>query len=322
MLTHDHVLEVHGATLEAGLTRDSLLSGLSPAFVASIPRVSTPAGQLLKDLETLCQAGMLLDGTVPLRTWLLNAEHLAGPRRQAAVFRRVLEALVVPAGPAAPPAGVEGLAARPAPTARVLAPATILFLGANPSDTTRLALGKEVREIEQRLRSAELRDAFKVEQAWAVRAADLQECLLRHRPAIVHFSGHGSAAGELLLEDQTGTARPMGNAALAGLFRILRRNIRAVVLNACFSEAQARVIAEHIDCVVGMTTAVKDTSAIAFAGAFYQALGFGESVQTAFDLGCNQIDMLGLAQADAPRLVCRVGVDAGAVLLHQGAAAA
>ena len=56
------------------------------------------------------------------------------------------------------------------------------------------------------------------------------------------------------------------------------------------------MIAEHIDCVVGMTTSVKDTSAIAFAGAFYQALGFGESVQTAFDLGCNQIDMLGLAQ--------------------------
>ena len=52
------------------------------------------------------------------------------------------------------------------------------------------------------------RDKFVVEQEWAVRVADLQGSLLRHRPAIVHFSGHGSQAGEIILEDQAGHGQP------------------------------------------------------------------------------------------------------------------
>jgi hypothetical protein len=185
---------------------------------------------------------------------------------------------------------------------------TILFLAANPSDTTRLALDREVREIQQRLRSAKLRDAFRIQQEWAVRASDLQDCLLRHRPTLIHFSGHGSSSGQLVLEGDTGNATAVSIAALANLFRILRRNIRCVLLNACFSNAQARAIAEYVDCVVGMTTAVGDSSAITFAGAFYQALGYGEDVQTAFELGCNQIDLTGLGQADVPRLILRDSV--------------
>ncbi|WP_437907983.1 CHAT domain-containing protein [Sorangium sp. So ce327] len=186
--------------------------------------------------------------------------------------------------------------------------ATILFLSANPSGTTRLALDHEVREIEQRLRASELRGAFRLEQAWATRASDLQECLLRHRPTIVHFSGHGNSSGELLLEDEAGRAVPVQASAIATLFRVLRRDIRCVLLNACFSETQARAIAEHIECVIGMTIAVDDRSAIAFAGAFYQALGYGEDVKSAFELGCNQIGLTGLAQSDVPRLVVRDGV--------------
>lgn len=184
-------------------------------------------------------------------------------------------------------------------------PATILFLGANPSDTTRVALDREVREIGERLRGSLHRDVFQIQQEWAVRATDLQERLLRHHPAIVHFSGHGSRAGELIFEDDTNHAKSVTKEALSNLFRTLGRNVRCVILNACFSEDQARAIAQHVDCVIGMTTAVADTSAITFAGAFYQALGYGKSVQTAFELGCGQIDLAGLADADVPKLIER-----------------
>jgi hypothetical protein len=203
------------------------------------------------------------------------------------------------------------------PQVSTTAPATILFLGANPSDTARIALDQEMREIDQRLRLAELRDAFRLEQAWAVRSRDLQACLLRYRPTIVHYRGHGGAAGGLVMEDEGGCAMTVGTAALADLFRILGRDIRCVVLSACFSEPQARAIAENVECVVGMTDALHDSSAIAFAGAFYQGLGYGESVGVAFELGKNQIDMAGLSQADVPRLVCRTGVDADSVFLHR-----
>lgn len=56
----------------------------------------------------------------------------------------------------------------------VTRPATILFLGANPSGTTRLALDREVREIGERLRGSQHRDAFRIQQEWAVRATDLR----------------------------------------------------------------------------------------------------------------------------------------------------
>lgn len=192
-------------------------------------------------------------------------------------------------------------------------PVTILVLAANPSNTARLGIDREVREIDQRLRCSEQRDAFRVEQAWAVRIADLQACLLRHQPTIVHFSGHGSAAGELLFEDEVGGAAAASPAALARLFEVLGADVRCVVLNACFSEAQARVIACHVDSVVGMSRAIRDEDAIAFAGSFYQALGYGKDLQAAFDLGCQQTDLRRLAHADVPRLFVRPGLQARAV---------
>jgi hypothetical protein len=169
-------------------------------------------------------------------------------------------------------------------------PIKILFLAANPTDTSRLRLDQEIRSIDQALRQAEFRDKFDVEQHWAVRVVDLQGYLLRHKPDIVHFSGHGTAANEIILEDNQGKSQPVSTRALGQLFSVLKDNIRCVVLNACYSERQAQAIAAHIDCVIGMSKAIGDSAAVSFAEAFYQALGYGRDVKAAFDLGCLQID--------------------------------
>jgi hypothetical protein len=78
-----------------------------------------------------------------------------------------------------------------------------------------------------------------------------------------------------------------------------------VVLNACYSQQQAKAIAEHIDCVIGMSEAIGDSAAISFATAFYQALAYGKDVQTAFELGCNQVDLERLNQQDIPKLLAK-----------------
>ena len=132
----------------------------------------------------------------------------------------------------------------------------ILFLAANPSDTTRLRLDKESRVIDQAIRQAEFRDNFEIVQHWAVRVSDLQSLLLRHKPDILHFSGHGSSKNEIVLEDINGKSHSVSIRALKQLFSILKDNIRCVVLNACYSEPQAQVIAQYIDCVIGMSTAI------------------------------------------------------------------
>lgn len=195
------------------------------------------------------------------------------------------------------------------PAARPAAPSAIkiLFLAANPRGTSQLRLDEEVRAIDQALRMAEFRDRFDLIQHWAVRVSDLQALLLRCQPHIVHFSGHGSERSEIVLEDAQGGPKPVPSRALAGLFAALKDNIRCVVLNACYSKAQAQAIAQEIECVVGMSKAIGDEAAISFAFSFYQALGYGRSVQTAFDLGCSQIGLEDLREENTPKLIARLG---------------
>lgn len=181
----------------------------------------------------------------------------------------------------------------------------ILFLTANPEDASRLKLDEEIRAIKQALRQSDFRDKFDIEQQEAVRVSDLQGYLLQHKSVIVHFSGHGSAAGEIVLEDEAGESHPVSSRALGRLFDELKDDIRCVVLNACYSEKQAQAIAEHIDCVIGMSQEIGDAAALKFATAFYQALGYGRDVKTAFDLGCAQIDLEGLNEQDTPKLLAK-----------------
>src|SRR5919199_1270105 len=105
-------------------------------------------------------------------------------------------------------------------------------------ETKRLRVDEEVRTIDERLRAAQFRDRFELIQAWAVRHTDLSGYLLRYQPHIVHFSGHGSHEGQIILEDRVGNARPVSPSAIGGLFRALKDNVRCVVLNSCFSALQ------------------------------------------------------------------------------------
>jgi hypothetical protein len=84
-------------------------------------------------------------------------------------------------------------------------------------------------------------------------------------------------------------------------------------LHACYSGAQAEAVAEHVDCVVGTTRAIEDRSALSFAGGFYRALGYGRSIQSAFDLGRNEIDLARQNDDGVLQLHTRSGVDADTV---------
>lgn len=180
-------------------------------------------------------------------------------------------------------------------------PIKILFLAANPLDMVRLQTGEEMRAIDQALRQAEYR-TFELALGPAVRIEDLQELLLRHRPDILHFSGHGIATKEIILHNAQGTSVAVAGAALGRLFRVLKDNLRCIVLNACYTADNAAGLAQVIDCVVGIEDVISDNASIQFATAFYRALGYGRSVQEAFELGQVQIELAGLGQAEALHL--------------------
>lgn len=180
---------------------------------------------------------------------------------------------------------------------------TILFLAADPSDATRLRLGEESREIQEKLRLAISRDLFTFDQRWSVRPQDLTQALIDVRPRIVHFAGHGTSTGALCLEDQLGRVRPVNSDDLAALFELVADQVECVVLNACYSEMQAKAIAIHIPYVIGMRRAIGDKAAIAFAVGFYQALGGGRSIEDAYKFGCVQIRLQGIPEHLTPVLI-------------------
>ena len=185
---------------------------------------------------------------------------------------------------------------------------TILFLAANPKNSSPLDLTGEVKGIEAGLQRSQKRDKFVLEQVWAVTPGDVQRAMLDYRPQIVHFSGHGAGESGLILENAAGQAQFVKSAALAGLFELFADKLECVVLNACYSEVQAMAIAHHIPYVVGMSQAVGDRSARVFAVGFYDALGAGESFDFAYKLGRNRIALEGIAEDLIPVMTRKVEV--------------
>lgn len=185
----------------------------------------------------------------------------------------------------------------------------ILFFAANPSGMAQLSLNKEIRSIREKVRASEKRDFLEIDSRWATRPDDLLQALNEFRPDIVHFSGHGSKRSELILVDDELGPRPVSLDALRSLFCAMKDNIRVVVLNACYSSAQAKVISENIDCTIGMNDAVSDEAAITFAASFYRAIGFGRSVKQAYEQSKAALLLAGIEENETPIIVGRQGVD-------------
>jgi hypothetical protein len=170
-------------------------------------------------------------------------------------------------------------------------PVRILFLAANPLDTSHVDLEEELRGIEHELRAVKFRDAFALTARHAIRADDLIREVREQAPRIIHFSGHGSEEGILLRSDHDASQAVQGR----DLAQFLKdRGVKLVVLNACYSTYQASEIASAVEAVVGTTDAVDDEAARRFSVAFYRALGEGLSVREAFRDGRDAVTLHGL----------------------------
>jgi len=191
----------------------------------------------------------------------------------------------------------------------------VLFVAANPAGTSPLGLDEEIREITMKIRASENPDSLELISRWAARPDDLLQALLQHKPHVVHFSGHGTNVEQLIVLDDLGNPKPVSKAALVHLFRILKDNVRVVVLNACYSRPQAEAIAEIIDCTIGMNRPIGDFAAIVFAASFYRAIGFGRSVKEAFELGRAALLLEGIPEDQTPELLTRPGIDPSRLFL-------
>jgi hypothetical protein len=167
----------------------------------------------------------------------------------------------------------------------------ILFLAANPDDRTRLELGREFIRIRDALLRSKYRDAFQLlEPELGARMGDFSSALIKHRPHIVHFCGHGSADQGIVFEGEDGYSRPAGKQELTALFAELNRDARLVFLNACHTKDQAETLGRVFDYTIGTKGLIMDRDAGDFAGWFYHALADGATVSGAFQAAQSAVD--------------------------------
>lgn len=117
---------------------------------------------------------------------------------------------------------------------------TVLFLAANPTDTPALRLDEEARMIFEKIRQSEFRDSVEFESRWATRAADILQAINETNPTIVHFSGHGTDNGELVLLNPDGTHKLVSKEAISMAMSTASDVIKLVVLMLCFSGSPGR----------------------------------------------------------------------------------
>lgn len=184
----------------------------------------------------------------------------------------------------------------------------ILFLSANPLATGRILVDEEAREIFERIHEGPYRDRFEMHIHTAIRPHDLQRLLLIYKPQIVHFSGHGSKEQKVILGGTHRRGRTVNQQALTNLFALYRSHVQLVLLNACFTHEQARSIAGVINYSVGASKAIGDKAGVAFAGAFYRALGFGKSVRYAFASALAELALTKIPRSRGMQLFVRDGL--------------
>jgi CHAT domain len=190
----------------------------------------------------------------------------------------------------------------------------VLFVAASPEDEVPLRLDHEVREIQDRIRMSEYRDAVRLHWRPAARVSHLFQFLNEVRPHIVHFSGHGDQ-DSLVFEDMDGCSKPLSTSDLGRLLHISSDRIRLAVFNSCESASQAEHACEHIDAAIGMDRPVEDDAAKIFAGQFYNAIGFGRSLLEAFEQARHQVKLVTGRTSGEPLLFTAAGVNAGDLYL-------
>lgn len=214
---------------------------------------------------------------------------------------------------------------------------TILFLAANPITASRLTFDEECAAIERELRMTDGRDEFDFRSKWAVSADEMMRHFNELHPTVIHFCGHGlsssaklspasfrgirvacggdEASSGLYLRDEQGNPQLVTARALKMMIKAAAASARVVVLNACYSGLQAKALRTVVDCVVGMTGAIRDDAARSFAVGFYRALGNRRSIGNAVEQAIATLAAKQLPDEHLPHCRTRRGIDAMQVFL-------
>jgi hypothetical protein len=182
----------------------------------------------------------------------------------------------------------------------------LLLLASNNVETLDSRAADEIREINEAIQSTIHRDSFESFQHPGLRASDITKLLLRHKPHILHISGHSRKTEGLVLEDNDGQIKKINCARLVNLIVNSAEDARLklVFFSFCHSEACANAISERVPYAIGVSDEISPDSLLLFSKIFYEALGSNKSVQGAFDIARESLKTEGWEGSD--EMVLRV----------------
>ena len=203
---------------------------------------------------------------------------------------------------------------------------SILFIASNPDiefidddgntvQQQKLKLEKEAREIHESIQKSLKRDSISFETRWATRVTDLLQFINEVNPTILHFSGHGTPHGKLVFQDNNDKPKLLSMDALVELINASSDNLRLVVLNNCFSSILSEKIVDNIEASIGMNNTIGDQAAIVFASQLYSSIGFGLSLEKAFQQAIVALKLYEISEEQTPQLYLSNGIEAKDIYL-------
>lgn len=191
----------------------------------------------------------------------------------------------------------------------------VLFLASNPIDQVSLRLDQEAREITEMIGKSKHRDSIRFQTCWAVRPKDILQAINEHKPSIIHFSGHGSENDEIIFETESGQTKVVTKEAIVQTMMASSDEIRLVFFNTCYSRNQAVAVVKHVEAAIGMQTSIGDKAALVFSSQFYSSLGFGLSLEKAFEQAKALLMLEDIPEEETPELFVREGLIAKEIFI-------
>lgn len=158
----------------------------------------------------------------------------------------------------------------------------ILYIASSPANVVQLQVGYEFDKIVTALESGAQRDRFELLRP--LMSVSLERFLIekhKHKPYIIHFSGHGLNTG-LVFSTENNQFQLATDEVLKEVFKGVNEYAHCIVLNACYASSQGKVISAAGIYVIGMNAAIQDKAAVYLSEKFYRALGNGQDIHEAF----------------------------------------
>lgn len=179
----------------------------------------------------------------------------------------------------------------------------IVIIAANPTDTFPLRLNDELDAIIQAVQISDQQCKLRFAEPHtrlSAQLVDLIEALIRIRPHIIHFAGHGAEDGNLKLQAIDGRSLDLNPDQLMQLLKLVhdRSPVTAVVFNLCYSYTLLEQAAPLFDYVIGWKGELPDKKGKIFAESFYRPLAVkacesgGLDFKLAFGVGKVALDVM------------------------------